>query len=138
MAEEFIKIKDLTPKAKRVNTVFKVVNVEAAKNVRSKKDRTPHAVTEATVGDDTGTVLMTVWDESLETIKPGKAFSLVNGYITLFRGTMRLNIGKYGELTEVEKPDFEVDLKNNMSSKVFQEDRRQYEGFGSGSFWPGQ
>jgi len=136
--EEFIKIKELSPKSKRVNTVFKVVRMEAAKNVRSKKDRVPHAVTEALVGDDTGTVLLTLWDENLEQVKAGKTYRLVNGYVTLFRGTIRLNIGKYGEVNEVSDLGGEVNLGNDMSKKVYDEFNRSrgYEGFGSGSFWP--
>lgn len=138
MAEQFIKIGELGPKSKRVNTILKVVSVDEIKNVRSKKDRTPHAVTEATVGDDTGTVLLTLWDESVEQVKAGKTYQLINGYVTMFKGTIRLNIGKYGELTEVEDPGFEVKNDNNVSEKVFDEYRRdrQYNGFGSGSFWP--
>jgi replication factor A1 len=136
--EEFIKIKELGPKSKRVNTVFKVVSVDAPKNVRSKKDRMPHAVTEAVVGDDSGTVLLTLWDESLEQVKEGKTYRLVNGYVTLFKGTIRLNIGKYGEVNEIEGLKAEVARENDVSKKVHDEfgRGRGYEGFGSGSFWP--
>ncbi|MBD3388106.1 MAG: single-stranded DNA-binding protein [Candidatus Altiarchaeales archaeon] len=138
MAEEIIKIGELTPKAKRVNVVFKAVSKEDVKKVRSKKDHTPHVVTEATVGDETGTVLLTLWDENVEQLETGKTYKLENGYVTLFKGTIRLNIGKYGELSEAEDLDVEVDMENNMSEKVFEEYQRnrRYEGFGSGSFWP--
>jgi len=140
MPDEFVKIKDLTPKSRRVNMVFKVVGVEDIKNVRSRKDRTQHAFAEALVGDDTGTVILTLWDEYLEKVQKGKTYQLINGYVTLFKGTIRLNIGKYGELTEVEDMEAEVNNENKISEKVF-EDRtrgrgRPYEGFGSGSFWP--
>jgi len=135
---DFAKIKDLTAKSKRVNVVFKVVSVDEVKNVRSKKDRVAHAVTEAVVGDDTGTVLLTLWDEKVEQVQAGKTYKLVNGYVTLFKGTIRLNIGKYGELSEAEDLGAEVNQENNMSEHVYDEYKRdrQYEGFGSGSFWP--
>jgi replication factor A1 len=138
MAEEFVRIGELSPKSKRVNTIFKVVNLEDVKNVRSKKDRTPHAVTEAVVGDKTGTVLLTLWDESLEKVAAGKTYQLINGYVTLFRGSIRLNIGKYGEITEATDLG-DVKADNDISKKVYDDDfgrRRPYEGFGSGSFWP--
>jgi replication factor A1 len=135
---EFIKIADLNPKSKRVNIVFKVASVNEVKNVRSKKDGIPHAVTEAIVGDETGTVLLTLWDEKVEEVKEGNTYQLIGGYITLFKGTIRLNIGKYGELSEVEDLGVEVNTENNISEHVYDEYRRdrQYEGFGSGSFWP--
>jgi replication factor A1 len=138
MAEEFVKIGGLSPKSKRVNTVFKVVSLEDIKNVRSKKDRTAHAVTEALVGDDTGVVLMTLWDESLEKIKQGGVYRLMNGYVSLFKGTIRLNIGKYGEIEEVEGTGIDVKADNNVSQRIYDENRgrRMYDGFSSGSFWP--
>jgi replication factor A1 len=138
MAEEFVKIRELSPKSKRVNTVFRVVSIDDAKNVRSKRDRTAHAVTEAVVGDDSGVISMTLWDESLNKISAGKTYRIVNGYVTLFRGTMRLNIGKLGEFEEAPDMVAEVKRDNNMSQKVFDEPTRgrPYEGFGSGSFWP--
>jgi replication factor A1 len=135
---EFMKIKDLTAKSKRVNITFKVVSVDEIKNVRSKRDRVAHAVTEATVGDETGTVLLTLWDERIEEIHAGKAYNLENGYVTMFKGTIRLNIGKYGEISEVEDQETKVNTDNNVSEHVYDEYRRDrhYEGFGSGSFWP--
>jgi len=138
MVEEFIKLRDLTPKSKRVNTAFKVLRQDEVKNVRSKRDRTPHAVTEAVVGDETGTVLLTLWDESLEQVKVGKTYQLVNGYVTMFKGTIRLNIGKYGELQETTDLAGEINTKNDVSKRVYDEHLRgrPYEGFGSGSFWP--
>ncbi len=139
MAEgPFIKVGDLTPKSKRVNIVFKVVSMEEVKNVRSKKDRTPHVVTEALVGDDTGTVLLTLWDEVVEQVQAGKVYELTNGYVNMFKGTIRLNIGKYGEIRELEDVEVEVEAENNVSERVYDEHlrSRRYQGFGSGSFWP--
>jgi replication factor A1 len=138
MAEEFIKVKDLTPKSKRVNVVFKVQGIDNVKNVRSKKDRTSHAVSEAAVGDETGTILLTLWDESLQQIQQGKTYQLVNGYVSMFRGTMRLNIGKYGELKVINDLVSEVKKENDMSKRVYDDQMRgrPYDGFGSGSFWP--
>ncbi|MFH0862221.1 MAG: single-stranded DNA-binding protein [Candidatus Altiarchaeota archaeon] len=138
MAEEFIRVGELSPKSKRVNTSFKVVSLDSVKNVRSKKDRTQHAVTEAIVGDGTGTVLLTLWDDSLEKVTEGKTYQLINGYVTLFKGSIRLNIGKYGEIQEVADLG-EVKKDNDVSKKVYDDEfgrRRPYEGFGSGSFWP--
>jgi replication factor A1 len=139
MRDEFIKVGDLSPKSKGINLVFKVVEVEEIRNVRSKKDRTPHAVTEAFVGDETGMVLMTVWDEMLEKIRLGGVYELTNGYVSLFRGSIRLNIGKYGGLSEIESPDFEVNKNRNLSEEKFNDPRRRSprDMYGSGSFWPG-
>ena len=138
MAEEFIKIEEISPKTKHVNVKFKVVSTDDVRNVRSKRDRTPHAVTEATVGDETGTVLLTLWDEYLEQIEVGKTYSLENGYVSLFKGKLRLNIGKYGGLEKIEDLEGNVNMENNISEKVHEDRRRSrpHEWFSSGSFWP--
>ncbi len=138
MREEFIKVGDVNPKSKGVNLVFKVVEMDDVRNVRSKKDRTPHAVTEALVGDDTGVVYLTIWDDMLEKIKAGGIYELTNGYVTLFRGSIRLNIGKYGGLTELEGAELEVKKERNISEDKHQDPRRRNPGemYGAGSFWP--
>ncbi|MFH1403418.1 MAG: hypothetical protein ABIH11_04035 [Candidatus Altiarchaeota archaeon] len=133
-----MKIDELTPRSKRVNLVFKVIEKQEIKNVRSKRDRTPHAVTEALVGDDTGSILITLWDEDVERIDVGKTYHLENGYVSVFKGTIRLNIGRYGEVNEVGE-EIKVNKDNNVSEKVFDEYRRpkEYTGLGSDSYWPG-
>jgi replication factor A1 len=133
-----MKIEELTPRSKRVNLAFKVLEKNDVKNVRSKRDRTPHAVTESLVGDDTGTILLTLWDEDIEKIEVGTTYKLENGYITIFKGTIRLNIGRYGEIEEFSE-DIEVNTENNMSEKVYDEYQRprEYTGMGADSYWPG-
>ena len=83
MRDEFVKVEEIKPKSKGVNLVFKVVNIDEIRNVRSKKDRTPHAVTEALVGDETGVLSLTIWDEMLEKVEIGKYYELTNGYTEL-------------------------------------------------------
>ncbi len=138
MVEEFVKVGEITPKTRHLNLVFKVVSVEQVRNVKSKKDRTPHAVTEALVGDDTGCVYATLWDEFLEKVAVGKTYRLMNGYISLFKGSIRINIGKYGEFEEIENLGVEVNTENNISENVHEDQRRSRpnERFSSGSFWP--
>lgn len=137
MAEEFIKIEEINPKTKNVNIRFKVISIDQIRNVRSKRDRTPHAVTEAYIGDETGTVLLTLWDEYLDRVTEGKSYSLTNGYVSLFKGKLRLNIGKYGDLAELED-DIEPNTENDISEKSYEDPRRSrpHEWYSSGSFWP--
>jgi hypothetical protein len=54
--------------------------------------------------------------------------------VNLFRGSMRLNIGRYGSSEVVEEAPFEdVNLDNNLSSKQFERPQRGY-GRGRGSY----
>ena len=46
-----------------------------------------------------------------------------NGYVTLFKGNIRLNIGKYGKLEPAKEPlTVEVNTENNVSSKTYEQE----------------
>ena len=50
-----------------------------------------------------------------------------NGYVTLFKGNIRLNIGKYGKLEPAKEPlTVEVNTENNVSSKTYEQERRPF------------
>ncbi|MFA5363861.1 MAG: hypothetical protein WC325_01600, partial [Candidatus Bathyarchaeia archaeon] len=77
------------------------------------------------VGDETGCLYMTLWDDKIDALNEGATLSITNGYINLFRGNMRLNIGKYGSYELVdESPIDEVNTENNLSDKKYEEERR--------------
>ncbi len=87
------------------------------------------------VGDETGCLYMTLWDDKIDAINEGATMSITNGYINLFRGNMRLNIGKYGSYELVDdSPIDEVNTENNLSDKKYEEERRfnRYGGGGRG------
>jgi replication factor A1 len=83
------------------------------------------------VGDETGCVYLTLWDDNIEKVNDGDTIKVGNGYVSLFRGNMRLNVGRYGTL-EVAKEALagEVNTENNMSSKVYEQERRPFRGGG--------
>ncbi len=128
---EKVKIENLTPRSRRVNLTAKIVSTIPPREVASQRDGSTHKVGEFMVGDETGTVMLTLWDADIEKVKEGDTVEVINGYITLFRGQMRLNIGKFGTL-EISKKSIEnVNQGNNMSEKTYEQERR-YGGYGRG------
>ena len=74
---------------------------------------------------------MTLWDDKIEAINEEATMSITNGYINLFRGNMRLNIGKYGSYELVEdSPITKVNTENNLSDKRYEQERRFNRGGG--------
>ena len=74
-------------------------------------------------------------DDKIDAINEGAILSITNGYINLFRGNMRINIGKYGSYELVEDtPIEEVNTENNLSDKRYEQERRfnRYGGRGGG------
>jgi len=118
------KVGDLNPRSRRVNVTVKVVSKNPVREVASRRDGSTHSVTEALVGDETGAVLLTLWDKDIERVNEGDVLEVNNGYVTLFRGSMRLNVGRYGSLEPSEAKIETVNTENNLSDKQFEEERR--------------
>ena len=118
--EEFINVEDLKPNSKRVNVKVKVISKNDEREVISKRTGETLRVTEALVGDETGTVLLTLWNELIDNVEVDKAYEINNGYISLFRGYMRLNIGKYGSISEIEEDFGEINTEKNMSDQQYE------------------
>ena len=131
---ELIKVGELNSYSRRVNTIVKVVSMTETREVSSRMDQTTHRVADALVGDDTGSIYLTLWDDAIDQIKEGQILQIKNAYVNLFRGSMRLNLGRYGSYEVAESAPFEeVNLDNNLSSKQFEE-RMDYRRGGGGGF----
>jgi replication factor A1 len=134
-----VKVGELTPQSRAVNVIAKVVSKSEIRNIATGRDGAPHRVCDALVGDETGCVYLTLWDDNIEKINEGDTIKIGNGYVTLFRGNMRLNVGRYGNL-EIAKEALtvEVNTENNLSSKVYEQERRPFRGRGRRDFGGGR
>jgi ssDNA-binding replication factor A large subunit len=131
-----VKVSELGPYSKQVNTTVKVVQKGEARETVSRQDGTTHRVLDALVGDDTGTIYMTLWDENIDKVNEGDTVNVKNGYVRPFKGSMRLNIGRYGSMEPAETPLGDVNTQNNLSDKVVEE--RPYRSFGGGGYRGGR
>jgi len=123
-SEELVKVEKLGPNSKEVNVVVKVVSKSEVRNVTG-RDYSVHRVADALVGDETGCVVLTLWDDNIDKISEEATLRVTNGYVNLFRGNMRLNIGRYGSFQILEEtPITEVNTENNLSEKRYEQERR--------------
>ena len=123
-SEELIKVEKLGPNSREVNTIVKVVSKSEVRNVTG-RDYSVHRVADALVGDETGCVVLTLWDENIDKINEEATLRITNGYVNLFRGNMRLNIGRYGSYQILEETSInEVNTENNLSEKRYEQERR--------------
>jgi len=124
-----VKVGELTPTSRAVNVKAKVVSKSEIRSVASGRDGAPHTVCDALIGDETGCIYLTLWDNNIDKVKEGETISIGNGYVSLFRGSMRLNIGRYGTLETAKEPlTCEVNTQNNLSSKIYEQQRRPFRG----------
>jgi len=123
------KVRDLTPNSKQVNVLAKVINVGEPKEVMGKFGD-PRKVCEAVVGDDTATIILSLWNEQIGSITKDEVILVDNGYVSLVRGHMRLNVGRYGNLTKSTEAIGEVNQTLDMSQQEFESERRSFGGGG--------
>jgi replication factor A1 len=121
------KVRDLTPNSKQVNVLAKVVNIGEPKEVMGKFGD-PRKVCEAVVGDDTATIILSLWNEQIGTIQKDETILVDNGYVSLVRGHMRLNVGRYGNLSKSTEAVGEVNSSLDMSQQEFESERRSFGG----------
>lgn len=61
-------------------------------------------VCNATVSDGESEMILSLWNDEIETIAVGNQVQVANGYVSEFQGKKQLSAGKFGKLTVVS-PD---------------------------------
>ncbi len=115
-------VNDLTENSKNVNATLKVIEIGETKEINSKFG-TKH-VCEVKVADKTGSILLSLWDDQIGKIAVGDVIDVQNGYISIVRNSMRLNIGKYGKILLSETTLDEVNTENNVSDRHVEQPER--------------
>jgi replication factor A1 len=123
------KVRDLTPNSKQVNVLAKVLSVGEPKEVMGKFGD-PRKVCEAVVGDDTAVITLSLWNEQIGSIAKDEVILVDNGYVSLVRGHMRLNVGRYGNLSKSTEAIAEINQSLDMSQQEFESERRSFGGGG--------
>ncbi len=125
------KINDLNENSKNVNATIKVIEIGETKDIPSRFG--DKRVCEVKVADASGSILLSLWDDQIGKIAIGDTLSIQNGYISIVRNSMRLNIGKYGKMLLSEEALSEVNTENNVSERhVDQPERPRRSGYGGG------
>ena len=117
------KIKDLTPTSKQVNLLAKVVALGEQKEITPRYG-SPRRLVEATIGDETGTVILTLWEDQINQVAKDDVIQIDNGFVSLVRGHVRLNVGKYGTLAKAQQDLPEVNAALDVSAQEHPEERR--------------
>ena len=98
-------VNGLVEGAKGVTIRLRVVAVGDPRTVKT-RDGEPHRVVDVQVGDWTGMATLSLWDEMANLVNAGDLIDVENGYVTRFRGRLRLNVGRYGRIERVDDPAF--------------------------------
>ena len=136
--KDFI-VDDLKPNLKSVNVKFKIESINDEREIASRQTGDTNRVTEAVIGDSSASILLTLWNDDIDKVKVGGVYKLNNGYTNIFKGSLRLNVGKYGKIEEAEGGEsIEVNKEKNLSDKVYEQEQRfRRPSYGSGSGYGG-
>jgi replication factor A1 len=116
--EERMKVADLKHDLQNLNLTVKILSIGPSRGVPSKRDQRQHWIAEAIVGDETGTVILTLWDDQIRMFKANDVIKMERGYTTLFKGSLRLNVGRSSRIAKTDKDIAEVNTRNNLSERT--------------------
>lgn len=98
-------VRGLEDGARGVTIRLRVLRKEDARVVKT-RDGEEHRVVDVMVGDGTGITTLVLWDERADQVSEDDVIDVRDGYVNRFKGRLRLNVGKYGELERVEDAKF--------------------------------
>lgn len=119
---EFVKVEKLKPYDKRVNVKGKILNIGEGREVSGGE----HRVAEALFADETGCILLSLWDEDTKNFSEGDVVQVENGHVPVFGGSMRLSAGRFGTVKKIDEEISEVNTENNLSDKKVEQRQRRY------------
>ena len=110
-----MKIGQLLADMRNVDIRFRVITKGEIRTIQSQEGK-ELKLSEVIVGDETGRIILTLWDHMIDVLKEGEIGEVKNGFIKVINNELRLNVGKYGQLTKIDDiKDFAVieNIPNN-------------------------
>lgn len=96
-----MEIKDIRANQGNVELEGKVVKKESARQFA--KFGKSGQVCNAVLQDETGEIVLTLWNEDVEKVNVGDQIHLKNGWCSEYKGEKQVSTGKFGKLEIVEK-----------------------------------
>lgn len=102
-APTHLKIEDLRVGMKKINVTAEVLQTAEPSKVHT-QFRDNATVSNATVGDETGKILLCLWDQQINSVHTGDCIEIKNAHVAMFKGEKQLRLGKNGSITVLERP----------------------------------
>jgi|ERR1035437_6476621 replication factor A1 len=102
-APSHLKIEDLRVGMKKINVSAQVLQTAEPSKVHT-QFRDNAVVSNASIGDETGKILLCLWDQQINSVHTGDCIEIKNAHVAMFKGEKQLRLGKNGTITILEKP----------------------------------
>jgi|SRR3989344_1772756 len=113
-------ISELRPSLRSVEITAKIIEINETRAVVASTDNSQHKVAEVLVADETGSILLTLWDENIEIAEERKTYKITNAYTSIYKNSLRLNLGKYGKIEQSSTEIKNAKTTPNISEKEFE------------------
>jgi len=101
-----MKIRNLRPGMEKVDLRVGVISLKEPRKVTTYTG-VEHVLVEGEVEDETGRMILTVWNDlimQLEGVEIGSLVELRNCFITSFQGVLHVNVGRDSEIIILGRP----------------------------------
>jgi replication factor A1 len=102
-APSHLKIENLRVGMKKINVTAEVLQTAEPSKVHT-QFRDNAVVSNASIGDETGKILLCLWDQQINSVHTGDYIEIKNAHVAMFKGEKQLRLGKNGTITLLEKP----------------------------------
>jgi replication factor A1 len=102
-APSHLKVESLRVGMKKINVTAEVLQTSEPAKVHT-QFRDNAVVSNAIIGDETGKILLCLWDQQIDSVHAGDAIEIKNAHVAMFKGEKQLRLGKNGVITVLEKP----------------------------------
>lgn len=96
-----MKIKDLTVGMNNVTVEGTIISKGRTKSFISKKTGRVVRVAEAKLKDESGEIILVLWNKQISAVNKGDKIKITNGYVNEYRGNLQLNVGRNGSIEKV-------------------------------------
>ncbi|MFA4982952.1 MAG: OB-fold nucleic acid binding domain-containing protein [Candidatus Micrarchaeia archaeon] len=94
-----MKISELKAGTGNVNVAGEITEKEEARDVITKFGKKLR-VASAKLKDDSGEVILSLWNEDADKFALGDKVKIENGWVSEFKGNAQLSAGKFGKITK--------------------------------------
>jgi replication factor A1 len=95
-----MKLNELRPGMENIELIVEIISIGEPREVETYSGL-KHMLVEGEVKDDTATMGLTIWNETIEelvAVKSGDEAKLVNCFITSYKGVLSINIGRESKI----------------------------------------
>ena len=99
MVKKFVFVKEAESLEKGINVMGIIEEKLQPRRVTTKFGE--KAVVDAKIRDQSGTIKITLWEDSVDLVDNGDFLKIDGAYINEYNGTKSLNLGKFGNIEKV-------------------------------------